>query len=101
MIEAKFIPMETEYPYAPGAHQDAIRKTAGQTEEYAQQACGNTFDSLCDNCRANHGKAKYTFELTDTQTGRTWKKRTLAYSIKQARETLTNWGGRKNLKHVY
>ena len=99
MIEAKLIPMETEFPHAPGAHRNAILNTAGQTEEYALKACGDTEETLCDNCQKNREKCVFVFQMHDLETGRRWKRRVGAIDVAQARKTLTQWGG--GIRHIY
>ncbi len=98
MKTAKLIPMATEYPYAPGAHQQAYLGTAGA--DLTQVVCGDTEATLCDTCKQNQEKAIYVFERHDTETGRTWKNHVIAASVSEARQTLLNWAGRKNVAFI-
>ena len=94
---AKLIPMETEYPYAPGAHRKAFDATAGN--ENRESECGDTLETLCEGCLRNTEKAIYVFERED-ENGRQWKSTVMAKSVGEARKTLSNWAG-KALTHIY
>ena len=99
MTTARLLPMETEFNYAPGMHQKAYLATAGSNPN--EIVCGNTLETLCENCQANQGKATYVFERKDNETGRQWKSRIMARSVEQARATLSEWAGKKNVQHIY
>ena len=99
MTTAQLLPMETQFPYAPGAHQEAYLATAGSDPN--EIVCGDTLETLCENCKQNQGKATYVFQRIDLETGRQWKSHVMARSVDKARQGLTSWAGRKNVQHIY
>ena len=90
MNTAKFIPMETKHYWAPGEHQKAYLATAGSDK--SKVVCGDTFETLCDNCKSRQGQASYAYERE--KDGRKWISRVVAYSESEARKTLRDWAGR-------